>query len=172
MTDNAEDFASFFDQWFDRVYNYARHRTGSATRADEIASDVFVRALDSWARFDPSKGERRTWLFSIAFRSVAEHYRGEKRRGWLSLDILREPAERNHGAAAGLEKAEEKEGLAAALASLTDQQRELVSLKFYAGLNNREIAALAGLTESNVGVMLFRAVRKLRENLEEGAHHG
>ena len=78
-------FSEFYAAWFDRVYNYARCRTGSAARADEIAADAFERAFRAWGKFDARRGNRRTWLFSIAFRSVADHYRSEKRGIWSSL---------------------------------------------------------------------------------------
>ncbi|MBI4346384.1 MAG: sigma-70 family RNA polymerase sigma factor [Elusimicrobia bacterium] len=164
-TDAVQDFAAFYDEWFDRVYNYARHRTGSATSADEIVSDVFTRALDSWHRFDPLEGDLRSWLFSIAFRSVADHYRSEKRRGWLTLDALFGARDAATPPGRRLEEADETGRLLAALACLDEQQREVVSLRFYGGLTNRAIGKLLDLSESNVGVILFRAVRRLRQAL-------
>ncbi|TPW19743.1 MAG: RNA polymerase sigma-70 factor, ECF subfamily, partial [Elusimicrobia bacterium] len=92
-TDAGREFSAFYREWFDRVYNYARNRTGSVTRADEIVSDTFNRVLDSWEQFDPLKGDRRTWLFSIAFRAVADHYRSETRRKWMTLGLASEPKE-------------------------------------------------------------------------------
>lgn len=164
LSENAgREFSAFYRDWFDRVYNYARNRTGSVTRADEIASDTFNRALDSWESFDPMKGDRRTWLFSIAFRAVADHYRSETRRKWMTLGFASEPKE--PPPVAGLEAAEEHRRLAAALQQLSGQHREVVSLKFYGGLTNRAIAKLLGLSEANVGVILFRSVRRLREVL-------
>jgi len=74
----SRDFSDFYEEWFDRVYNYARHRTGSGVRADEIVSDTFARVLSAWSSFDPFKGNRRSWLFAIAFRATADHYRAER----------------------------------------------------------------------------------------------
>ena len=162
-TDSGREFSAFYREWFDRVYNYARNRTGSVTRADEIVSDTFNRVLDCWDSFDPFKGDRRTWLFSIAFRAVADHYRSETRRKWVTLGFASEPIE--PPPARGFEAAEEHRRLAAALQTLTPEHREIVSLKFYGGLTNRAIAKLMGLTEANVGVIVFRSVRRLRELL-------
>lgn len=164
LSENAgREFSAFYREWFDRVYNYARNRTGSVTRADEIVSDTFNRVLDSWESFDPLKGDRRTWLFSIAFRAVADHYRSETRRRWMTLGFASEPKE--PPPVQGLEAAEEHRLLAAALKELEEQPREIVSLKFYGGLTNRAIAKLLGLTEANVGVIVFRSMRRLREIL-------
>ena len=60
----------------------------------------------------------------------------------------------------------ERERLRVLLARLADRERELVALKYGAGLTNRAIAGLTGLTESNVGVILYRAVQRLRADWE------
>ena len=173
MSESAvENFAAFYEEWFERVYNYARHRTGSASRADEIASDTFTRAFKSWSRFDPAKGERRTWLFSIAFRAVADHYRAEK-RGWLGLGLFPAPPRPDDRPARELEEAEERDRLLTALGRLEEREREIVSLRFFAGMSNREIAGLLELSDSNVGVILFRCIRRLRASMPAGeAGHG
>lgn len=163
--ETAPGFAQFYEEWFPKVYNYARHRTGSATRADEIVSETFSRALKSWPSFDPSKGDRRTWLFSIAFRSVADHYRSESRRGWFGLDFLLGLEPREQGPEKQLEQAAESDRIVSALGGLSEEHREIVSLKFFGGLTNRAIAQLMSLSESNVAVIVFRSVRLLRKNL-------
>ncbi|BAF60469.1 hypothetical protein PTH_2288 [Pelotomaculum thermopropionicum SI] len=61
---------------------------------------------------------------------------------------------------------ESREQLLTALSRLNDRERNLVALKFSAGLTNRAIAGIAGLTESNVAVILYRAVRRLRAELD------
>ncbi len=158
------EFAEFYATWFDRVYNYARGRTGSATRADEIAADTFERAFRDWGRFDTRRGDRRTWLFTIAFRSVADHYRSEKRGVWSSLELIVDPPDAAKGPVKEAEAADEKKRLLDALKTLDDEAREIVSLKFFSGLTNRAIGDLLGLSESNVGVTLFRSIRKLRKH--------
>jgi RNA polymerase sigma-70 factor (ECF subfamily) len=159
-----QEFAAFYEQSFGRVYNYARHRTGSAARADEIVSDTFSRAFKSWSRFDEANGDRRTWLFSIAFRAVADHYRSEKRGVWSSLEEVPDPRDQEAGPAQLAEDQDEKRLLTAALAELEDEPREIVSLRFFGGMTNRAIAELMSLSESNVAVILFRAVRRMRKN--------
>jgi RNA polymerase sigma factor (sigma-70 family) len=158
------EFAEFYAQWFDRVYNYARGRTGSQVRADEIAADTFERAFRAWGKFDARKGDRRTWLFTIAFRSIADHYRSEKREVWSSLELTAEPTDAAKGPAKEAEASDEKRLLTEALKSLEDEAREVVSLRFFSGMTNRAIGDLLDLSESNVAVILFRSIRKLRKN--------
>lgn len=165
MSESADlDFAVFYEKWFDRVYNYARHRTGSAVRADEIVSDTFSRAMKSWSRFDAAKADRQTWLFSIAFRAVADHYRAEKRSVWSPMESVPEAREGGGGPPQELEEKQRRRDLAAALQVLEDKPREIVSLRFFGGMTNRAIAELLGLTESNVAVILFRSIQRMRKN--------
>jgi RNA polymerase sigma-70 factor (ECF subfamily) len=159
------EFAEFYSLWFDRVYNYARCRTGSETRADEIAADAFERAFRAWSKFDAKKGDRRTWLFSIAFRSVADHYRSEKRGFWSSLELTADPPDAARGPSKAAEEADEKRLLTAALNGLEEEAREIVSLRFFSGMTNRAIGDLLGLSESNVAVILFRSIRRMRRSL-------
>ena len=160
----SQEFSDFYEQWFDRVYTYARHRTGSPTRADEIASDTFSRVLKNWETFDPAKADRRTWLFYIAFRAVADNYRAQRAGVVQGLELAAEPQERGLGPPGEAERAQERRDLAAALAALDDKAREIVALRFYAGMTNRAIAKLLDLTESSVAVTLFRSVRRMRKN--------
>jgi RNA polymerase sigma factor (sigma-70 family) len=158
------EFADFYEKWFDRVFNYARARTGSGSRADEIASDTFERAFRAWGKFDPERGDRPTWLFAIAFRSIADHYRSEKRGFWSSLELTAEPLDSAKGPPQQAEAAQERKLLLEALASLGDEAKEVVSLKFFSGMTNRAIGDLMGLSESNVAVILFRSIRRMRKN--------
>lgn len=174
MSESADlDFAEFYEEWFDRVYNYARHRTGSSVRADEIVADVFTRALRSWDKFDAAKGDRKTWLFGIAFRAVADHFRSETRRAWSPLDLISNMKEKEPEPPQQLETNQAQDRLTAIIEELGDLPKQIVSLKFFGGLTNRAIAGLLGLTESNVAVILFRSVRKMKaqfSNVE--ADHG
>ncbi len=166
------DFGAFYEEWFGRVYNYARHRTGSSVRADEIVSDTFTRVLGAWPRFDPAKGDRRSWLFSIAFRAVADHYRSEKRRCWFSLGLLSGPSEPREMPPSEPGQAPDSQSLVQALSALSDEHREIISLKFFSGMTNRAIAKLTGLTEANVGIILFRSIRRMRRNFPAGEETG
>lgn len=161
-----EAFRAFYNQWFDRVYAYARHRTGSTSAAEEVAADVFKRALESWETLDSEKGEARSWLFSIAFRAVADHFRARARRKWLSLDVLSRVLQAPEPSSA------DGDAVRSALATLSEKHQDILALRFVAGLTNREIARMTGHTESNVAVILFRSIRRMRRLLSAEASHG
>ncbi len=174
LTDSRVDpaaFAGLYDYYFPRVYAYVRYRVTGAQVADDLVSLVFSRALAHLESYDAARGTFAMWLMSIARNAVNDWLRRQKRRPWLSLDLLRDrPASDTPPEETVLRK-EQTEHLLRAVATLDDRQRDLLGLKFAAGLTNRRIAELTGLSESNVGVILYRTVRKLRERLREGWGH-
>jgi RNA polymerase sigma-70 factor (ECF subfamily) len=158
-------FEEVYDKYFARIYNYIRYRVIERDAADDLVSAVFEKVLDKYGSFDPAKAPLEPWLFAIARNTLNDHFRRRKVRGWLSITDREEniaSAESVEGAA---QKSETDALLLAAVARLEDQERELIAMKFTLGLNNREIAGQTGLGESNVGVILFRAMKKLRELL-------
>lgn len=163
-------FAAIYDHYFPRVYNYVRYRVGDATAADDVTARVFERALVHLGRYRPERAPFAAWLFAIARNAVIDHLRAQKRRRWLSLDLLRGRASSEPKPHESVVQDETRTELLAAVATLSERERDLIALKFAAGLTNRRIAELTGLGESNVGVILYRAVRRLRAEL--GAEEG
>jgi RNA polymerase sigma-70 factor (ECF subfamily) len=148
------------------VWNYVRYRVRNADAADEVASQIFEKALAKFSSYDPGRGEFAVWLFAIARNTVRDHYRAASRREKF-LSIL--TAGMRSSTPSPLDEVlrwEERAELLAAISSLSRRDRDLIGLKFGACLTNRRIAELSGLTESNVGVILFRAIRRLRRELE------
>ena len=120
---------------------------------------AFERAYRKHGRYDARKGSQRAWLFGIARNASLDELRRRKRTASLLTDLPDDSV-----AAFGDEDAVLRQSaVRAALANLDPRERELVSLKFFAGLSNAEIAGVLGLSESNVGTRLHRAVNRLRE---------
>lgn len=144
----------------DDVYAYVASLLHDGPAAEEVTATAFERAYRKRNRFDPRRGEQRAWLFGIARNAALD----ELRRRGRQAELAAEPEDL--GQAPTHESAEEAErrlALAAGLAQLAPHERELIALKFFAGLANAEIAAMVGVSESNAGTKLHRAVTKLRE---------
>jgi len=165
-------FAAIYDHYFPRVYNYVRYRVGDAETADDVTAQVFERALARIGSYRPERAPFAAWLFAIARNAVTDHLRARKRRRWLSLDVLRDQASAAPRPEEVVLHHETRAELLAAVARLSDRERDLIALKFAAGLTNRRIAELTGLSANHVGVILYRAVRRLRAELsaEEENH--
>jgi RNA polymerase sigma-70 factor (ECF subfamily) len=144
----------------DDVYAYVASLLRDRAAAEEVTATAFERAYRKRSRFDPSRGEARAWLFGIARNAALDELR---RRGRVA-ELTAEPADLPEAGWEGNAEASERRlAVSAALAALAPRERELISLKFFAGLGNAEIAAVLGITESNAGTKLHRAVTKLRE---------
>lgn len=166
------DFAAVYDHYFPKVWNYVRYRVRGSHAADDVTSRVFERALAGLGSYDPGKGSFGGWLFSIARNCVNDHHRSVARRRWLPLEALRHRADESDGPEALAEWSETKRELVAAIEKLNDRERDLLGLKFGGGLTNKRISELTGLSESNVGVILYRALRRLKARLTGGGDGG
>jgi RNA polymerase sigma-70 factor, ECF subfamily len=154
----GEDLA--FDQLYrssrDDVYAYAAGLLRDRAAAEDVTATAFERAYRKRSRFDPSRGNGRAWLFGIARNAALD----ELRRRGRQAELVSDPID---ATSLDAERCEQRLILVAALAKLNPRERELVALKFFAGLANAEIAAVLGISESNAGTKLHRAVTKLRE---------
>lgn len=162
----SDAFAALYDYYFPRVYNYVRYRLRRRDLADDITARVFERALTRIGSFDPGRSPFGAWLFAIARNAVRDRLRAERRRRWVSLEWLTHRASGDVPADEIMVGRERHDKLLAALGRLGAREQEIMALKFGAGRSNREIARTLRLTEGNVAVILHRAVRKLRIDLE------
>jgi RNA polymerase sigma-70 factor, ECF subfamily len=144
----------------DDVYAYVASLLRDAAAAEEVTAAAFERAYRKRNRFDPERGEPRAWLFGIARNAALD----ELRRRGRQAELTAEPADLDSPAfAEGGEHEERRLAVSAALERLAAGERELIALKFFAGLEHREIARVLGISESNAGTKLHRAMTKLRE---------
>jgi RNA polymerase sigma factor (sigma-70 family) len=164
---SVPDFESIFDKYAGPVYNYICYQAGDVHEADDIVSITFEKIYLNLARYDPRRAAIASWVFSIAANSVRDYRRSRKRKAALSLETVRE---REAGSATPEDEAVGKdaaERLMKAVAGLKRREREAVAMKFAGGLSNKSIALSLRMREGNVAVLLYRAVRRLREELDE-----
>ncbi len=170
----------------DDVYAYAMTLLRDPPAAEEVTAVAFERAYRRRRTFDRRRGEERAWLFGIARNAALDELRRRQRLARLVVepaarDDDRAPAESDSesepesdsdsdlelGAEPGADDGEElllrRTTVRHALADLSARDRELIALKFHAGLANAEIARILGVSESNAGTILHRAIQKLRK---------
>jgi RNA polymerase sigma factor (sigma-70 family) len=155
-------FVRLYDEYFSRVYNYARYRCGDAEAADDLAAQTFERAFSRLEQYDPQRGPFGAWLFAIARNLVNDHLRLIQQRVCMPLESFEQRAAQTASPEETLIQVEAQTELLNALAHLSERERDLLSLKFAAGLTNRRIAELTGLSEANVGVIVYRSLQHLR----------
>jgi RNA polymerase sigma-70 factor, ECF subfamily len=162
-------FAVIYDHYYTPVYNYVHYRVMERTQTEDVTAQIFEKVLGSLHRYDAGQGTFAVWLFTIARNSVGDHLRKLRRRRWLSLENVQEQASEAPQPEEYAIRQEEHEQLWQALATLGDRDRDLLALKFAAQLTNRRIAELTELSEANVAVILFRALKRLRIKLQADA---
>ena len=143
----------------DDVYAYAAGLLRDSAAAEEVTSIAFERAYRKRSRFDPDRGEPRAWLFGIARNAALDELRRRGRQAELSVDPVDAASQPDGDEGRG----ELQLLLDGALGKLEARERELIALKFFAGLSNAEIARVIGTSASNAGTRLHRTMDKLRE---------
>jgi RNA polymerase sigma factor (sigma-70 family) len=164
---DARVFAALYEQHMPGVYRYLRYRVGNVHLAEDLTSIVFEKALTNFRRYRSDRATTLTWLMTIARNTVIDHYRRQGRRQEMTLDDAGEVLSANESPEQEAIKKEELRRLGFCLARLSSQEQEIISCKFGAEMKNRQVARLLYLSESNVGTILYRAVRKLRDCFRE-----
>ena len=156
-------FDALFRESLVDVHAYAHSLLGDRAGAEDVTALAFERLFRARKRVDPSRGSARALLFTIARNAALDELR-RRRSGRVASEAAAELL-----AAAPLEgpTAEEdlvrRESVRRALAALPLRDREIVLLKFHGQLSNAELARALGISESNAGTRLSRALAKLRE---------
>jgi RNA polymerase sigma-70 factor (ECF subfamily) len=151
-----------YQAYLPRVLNYIRLRVDTEALAQDLTALTFERALAhlSSLRDETAFGG---WLFSIARNVVAGHYRTRRRE--VRLDDLETRPAPDASAESQIVQSEELQALRGALDRLSEREQEIIRLRFVAGLPHREIGKALKLRPGNVAVILYRALRKLRADM-------
>jgi len=155
----ATDWEARFAEELPRVYNFFRYRVGPGAVAEDLTGITFEKAWGARDRYRDDRAGFETWLFAVARNVATDHFRRAKAS--VPLDEI---AELPGGSTPDeiVERRSDEARLGALIARRSERERELLALKYGAGLTNRDIARMVGLSESNVGTILHRAVDALR----------
>lgn len=159
-------FDALYRDCRDDLFAYVAGLLRDRSAAEDVTAQAFERAYRKRRGFDPGRGSGRSWIFGIARNAALDELRRRKRMAPLAADphdlAAADPSE-------GAEVALRRAALRQAMSRLDARERELVALKFFAGLTNSEIADVIGTSESNAGTKLHRTMDKLRRACDEAA---
>ena len=158
-----DEFERLYAEEAQGLYGYLAYRTGDRALAQDMLADVFERALRARGRYDRRKGSARTWLYAIAGNLLVDHARRQS-AGARAVERAGPPAE--SALDRRIEALPERDALAHALATLSDEEREAVALRFGADLTVPEMAELTGEPLTTVEGRVYRALRKLRAAMD------
>jgi RNA polymerase sigma-70 factor, ECF subfamily len=160
---DSEAFGQLFDHFHGPVFRYIASRVQRPADAEDLTQLVFVKALEALPRYEARGVPFGGWLFRLARNAVIDFVR--TRREHAELDAVGERRTAEAGPDDVALYREDLNAVAAALAGLTDDQREAIALRFFAGLSAREAAEAMGKQEGTVRGLQFRAIAALRRDL-------
>ena len=159
---DAASFAALYERFFDRILRYVSFKSGSLTEAEDITGDVFVKMI-KWQGHPFS-----SWLFRIAHNLVVDHFRRSARKKAVPLDAA---AFTMGDTSSDIDQIVETSltmvQVKAAMQGLTSLQREVISLRFAAGLSVSETAHAVGKNDNAIKALQHVGLKKLRATLAQ-----
>jgi RNA polymerase sigma-70 factor, ECF subfamily len=162
---DAAAFGRLYDRYFAPIYGYLAFEAGAPTEAEDLAGEVFLRALASLPGYRWTDVSFGAWLFRIAHNLLVDALRRRARRPSEPLDEALPDAARTADPEAWLAEKADRERLLEAVGRLTPLQRRVLALKFAAGLSNAEVAALLGRSVGAVKALQYAGLAALRRRL-------
>jgi RNA polymerase sigma-70 factor, ECF subfamily len=162
---NPMDFAPIYERYFLRIYRYCLRRTGQAEEAEDLTSLIFTRALHGLNTYHG--GTVAAWLFQIARNATINHL---QKKGRHSLPLTEEtglPGQSGEDTLERLINLESQQHLARLVATLPEDQRDLLDLRFAGSLSAKEIGTILGKSEGAVRVGLHRIIQRLRTSYQQ-----
>jgi RNA polymerase sigma-70 factor (ECF subfamily) len=147
------------------IYGYLASRVGDAALADDLTSEVFLRALEALPQFEDRGVPFSAWLYRIAHDRMVDHFRRRARRPTTPLQEARLPA------MAGIDQVVETRlrmaQLGEAMERLTPEQHHVILLRFLAGFKLAEIAYVMDKSTAAVKMLQLRALTRLRQEIAQ-----
>jgi RNA polymerase sigma-70 factor, ECF subfamily len=164
---DTEAFGRLYDLFFPKVYAFVAAKVASKDDAEDLVSEIFVKLLDNLPKYQFTGAPFAAWLFRICRNELFDYYKKHGRTAVLSLDEAVEVKDHKDDLSPvkQAQHSELKEKVDQVMKTLSEKEKTIVQMKFYSGLNNREIAATLKMTEGNVGIILFRVLRKIKPEL-------
>jgi RNA polymerase sigma-70 factor, ECF subfamily len=165
---DSECFGKLYDAYFPKVYAFIAAKIYDRDDVEDLVSETFMKALENLPRFEWRGVPFGAWIFRIARNTLNDYYEKHGKTKTTDIDTaygVKEDEEKTSPfkkAALG----ELSEKVQEVLSSLPERELQVVQLKFFSELNNREIVKVTGLSESNVAVILYRTLRKIKPDLQ------
>lgn len=161
---DVEAFGELYKRHFDRVYRYVAFQLRSPSEAEDLAAEVFLRAYRAIGGYRPKGAPFSAWLYRIARNCVIDYWR--QQRPLVSLESVVGGCD-DSAPGTLLDSRLVRQELSKAMAQLTEAQRQVLALKFGAGLSNTEVAKIMGKTEGAVKALQHAGLDSLRRKLKD-----
>ena len=160
---NEAKLAGLYEEYYDKLARYAHIHIGNRAEAEDIAGEVFLKALESLGSYQERGIPMQAWLFRIAHNMVVDHLRKREKRRTVPIDTLQ--IESGKDPATIAEKNLELERVSKAMEQITPAQRKVVGLRFFGGLTSKEVGQVLNKSDGAVREMQRAAIETLRRLL-------
>lgn len=160
---NEDSFTELYNHYFPRVYGFVIKRCGHQQTAEDITSQVFLKAFAKLPKFVYQGAPFGAWVFKIASNALIDYYRKASTNRERVVETLPEHPEDLTHVHEDMLSAESKEEVLRLVARLGKKDQEVIHLKFFAELSVQEISAMLEVSPNNISVRIFRAVKKLQK---------
>jgi RNA polymerase sigma-70 factor (ECF subfamily) len=163
---HPEDFRTLYQAYFQRLYTYVAYRVSSQADAEDVTSDVFAQVVKSIHRFEyRGEGTFAAWLFRIAHNTIGKYYRRSLLRQSVSFEEIPDILSNELLPEQMVSERERFRRVHTAIQHLSKRRQEVITLRYFAGLRNQDIAEVLGLDERTVSAHLSRALADLQRVL-------
>lgn len=158
---NHSEFEAYYDQYKHKIYSYLYYRSGKNKEiAEDLTSEVFMKALEKFESYKKDSSFQ-SWIYAIAHNHLIDHFR--KNKSTVDLEDVENILESDGDARSSLTKRVAVEEVQELLSYLTDEEREVVLLRYQQDLPMQDIADIVGKPDTTVRVVIHRALSKLRK---------
>ena len=155
-----------YDRYESRIYSYIFRRTGDATLAEDLTAQVFLKMLEAIRGSKAWHSSFSGWLYRIAHNAVIDYYRQRDRQQLVQLEDAVSVVASDHNPVVIAETNMDANRLRAAIARLTEEQADVIGLRFLEGYSISEVAIMMDKTEGSIKALQYRAVATLRQLLQ------
>ena len=155
-----------YDQYAERIYAYIYHRVGQAELAEDLTGQAFMRMLEAIRNGQAWKTSFSGWLYRIAHNLVIDHYRRRGRATFVDIDEVAPISTTEGDPSTSVQARLERENLRTALNQLTDEQAQVITLRFLDDLSITEVATIMARNEGAIKALQYRAVLALRRIMQ------
>lgn len=160
-------FEILYDFYFSKIYFFVFKRTGQKEITEDIVSATFMKVFTGLKTFEAKhENSFAAWVYQIAGNKLIDYYRSQGRHPLVNIESIVEPQDESQNPQADFIRNLNKSVVAKVLLSLPEHDQKILQLKFFADLDNVEIAEIMGVPANNVGVWLFRALKRFQKNYQ------
>jgi RNA polymerase sigma-70 factor (ECF subfamily) len=160
---NEAKLVGLYEEYYDKIARYVHIHIGNRAEAEDLAGEVFLKALESLGSYQERGIPMQAWLFRIAHNLVVDHLRKREKHKTVPIDTLQIESGKNPVTI--VEENLELERVTKAMEQITPAQREVMGLRFFGGWTSKEVGQILGKSDGAVREMQRAAIETLRRLL-------